>query len=88
MTEQLTDPHLRQVLEQQGAGPVVERALEKADGGTYGMCDRCGGPIPRARLLAAPQTVQLRLPDCGHSPQRDQPDNTLEAVVRFLKDVP
>lgn len=38
--------------------------------------------------LAAPQTVQLRLPDCGHSPQRDQPDNTLEAVVRFLQDVP
>ena len=37
---------------------------------------------------AAPQTVQLRLPECGHSPQRDQPDNTLEAVVRFLKNVP
>jgi len=57
MTDRLTDPQLRQVLEQQDAGPVVERAIEKADVGTYGMCDRCGGPIPRARLLAAPESV-------------------------------
>ena len=57
MTEHLSDPQLRQVLEQQDAGPVAERALEKADGGTYGMCDRCGGPIARARLLAAPESV-------------------------------
>jgi len=35
--------------------------------------------------LAAPQTVQLRLPDCGHSPQRDQPDRTLEAIAGFLQ---
>ena len=33
----------------------------------------------------APQTVQLRLADCGHSPQRDQPEHTLEAVVAFLQ---
>lgn len=35
--------------------------------------------------LAAPQTEQLRLPDCGHSPQRDQPDRTLEAIAGFLQ---
>ncbi len=35
--------------------------------------------------LAAPQTVQLRLPACGHSPQRDQPDNTLAAITDFLR---
>ena len=57
MTEQLADPQLRQVLEQRDSGPVAERALEKADGGTYGMCDRCGGPIPHARLLAVPESV-------------------------------
>ena len=57
MTENLTDPELRRVLEQRDAGPVAERALEKADVGTYGMCDRCGGPIPRARLLAVPESV-------------------------------
>ena len=57
MSEHLADPQLRKVLEQRDAGPVTERALEKADGGTYGMCDRCGGPIPRARLLAVPESV-------------------------------
>lgn len=35
--------------------------------------------------LAAPHTRQLRLTDCGHSPQRDQPDRTLEAVADFLR---
>ncbi|MDP2032789.1 MAG: alpha/beta hydrolase [Polaromonas sp.] len=38
--------------------------------------------------LAAPHTVQLRLPDCGHSPQRDQPERTLEAVTAFLQPLP
>jgi pimeloyl-ACP methyl ester carboxylesterase len=41
-----------------------------------------------ALALAAPQTVQLRLPDCGHSPQRDQPERTLEAVTAFLHPLP
>ena len=38
--------------------------------------------------LAAPHTVQLRLADCGHSPQRDQPERTLEAIAAFLLSVP
>ena len=33
---------------------------------------------------AAPQSVQLRLPNCGHSPQRDQAQKTLEAITAFL----
>ncbi len=37
---------------------------------------------------AAPQTVQLRLDDCGHSPQRDHPGRTLEAVAAFLQALP
>lgn len=57
MPEPLADPQLRQVLQQRGGGPVTERALAKAEGGTYGMCDRCGGPIARARLLAVPDSV-------------------------------
>jgi len=57
MTEPLADPRLRRVLQRRDGGPVAGRALEKADGGTYGMCDRCGGPIARARLLAAPDSV-------------------------------
>jgi DnaK suppressor protein len=35
----------------------LERALEKLAEGTYGTCDRCGNPIPEARLKAAPESV-------------------------------
>jgi pimeloyl-ACP methyl ester carboxylesterase len=38
--------------------------------------------------LAMPQTQQIRLADCGHSPQRDQPERTLEAVAAFLQPLP
>ncbi|HEU4527554.1 MAG TPA: TraR/DksA family transcriptional regulator [Actinomycetota bacterium] len=32
----------------------VERALEKLDEGTYGVCDGCGGPIGAERVEAIP----------------------------------
>ena len=35
----------------------VDRALEKIDDGTYGRCDRCGGPIEESRLEAAPDAT-------------------------------
>lgn len=35
----------------------------------------------------APHARQLRLAACGHSPQRDQPAQTVEAVTDFLKPV-
>lgn len=35
----------------------TERALAKLDEGTYGRCDRCGAPIPVARLRAMPDAV-------------------------------
>lgn len=34
----------------------VEAALARLDGGEYGLCRRCGRPIPRARLEALPET--------------------------------
>ena len=34
----------------------VERALQKLDDGTYGVCDRCGTLIPEERLDARPWT--------------------------------
>jgi pimeloyl-ACP methyl ester carboxylesterase len=37
--------------------------------------------------LVAPHARQLRLAACGHSPQRDQPGQTLEAITDFLKAV-
>jgi pimeloyl-ACP methyl ester carboxylesterase len=36
---------------------------------------------------AAVHAKQCRLPDCGHSPHRDQPAQTLQAVVEFLRTV-
>ena len=51
-----------------------------------GLNDEYGSMAQLDELaLAAPQTVQLRLPDCGHSPQRDQPDKTLDAIAGFLQ---
>jgi DnaK suppressor protein len=35
----------------------IERALAKLDEGTYGTCDRCGGPIAEKRLQALPESV-------------------------------
>ena len=35
----------------------VERALAKIDTGTYGSCERCGGPIGAERLEAIPWAI-------------------------------
>jgi DnaK suppressor protein len=35
----------------------TERALAKLDGGSYGICDICGDPIPAGRLRALPDAV-------------------------------
>jgi len=32
----------------------IERALQKIDAGTYGICERCGKPIEKARIKALP----------------------------------
>jgi DnaK suppressor protein len=35
----------------------VDRALQKVQDDTYGICDRCGNVIPKARLEALPATA-------------------------------
>jgi len=35
----------------------IDLALAKLDNGTYGTCERCGQPIPRARLKAMPSAA-------------------------------
>jgi RNA polymerase-binding protein DksA len=35
----------------------IEHALERIDEGTYGLCERCGKPIGRERLLARPSAT-------------------------------
>ena len=37
---------------------------------------------------AAPQTALLKLPDCGHSPHRDQPEAVITATRDFLQQHP
>jgi DnaK suppressor protein len=32
----------------------IDKALAKMDAGTYGICERCGQPIPKERLKALP----------------------------------
>ena len=36
----------------------VDRALQKIDEGTYGICDDTGEPIPRGRLEAVPEAIR------------------------------
>lgn len=36
--------------------------------------------------LAAPHAQQLRLADCGHSPHRDQPQQSIDGIADFLRD--
>jgi DnaK suppressor protein len=35
----------------------VERALQKIEEGTYGICDDTGEPIPKGRLEAIPEAI-------------------------------
>jgi DnaK suppressor protein len=49
----------------------TERALAKLDDGTYGSCDACGDPIPRARLQAMPDGVLCL--SCAASERRTRP---------------
>ena len=32
----------------------IEKALARMDEGTYGICERCGRPIEKARIMALP----------------------------------
>jgi DnaK suppressor protein len=32
----------------------IQRALQRIEAGSYGICERCGQPIPKARLDAFP----------------------------------
>ena len=36
----------------------IEAALRRIEEGTWGRCERCGGPIGRQRLIAMPEARQ------------------------------
>jgi len=48
--------------------PRIERALQKIEQGTYGVCDDCGETIPVARLELIPGA--LRCLSCQTSSER------------------
>jgi RNA polymerase-binding transcription factor DksA len=47
----------------------IGRALERIDAGTYGICDRCGKPIEKARIKALPY-VDLCIKDAQAQSRR------------------
>ncbi len=47
----------------------IERALERMDAGTYGICARCGKPIEKARTAALPY-VDLCIKDAQAESRR------------------
>ncbi|HEY1515550.1 MAG TPA: TraR/DksA C4-type zinc finger protein [Solirubrobacteraceae bacterium] len=49
----------------------TQRALEKLDDGTYGVCDACGSAIARGRLKAMPDAVLCM--ECAASERRLSP---------------
>ena len=58
-------------------GPLL--AVQGLDDG-YGTLEQIRGIRRRV-----PQTQLLELPDCGHSPQRDQPDLLIAAATAFVE---
>lgn len=56
-----------------------------------GLDDEYGSMLQLDEIARAvpqpPRLKQIRLAACGHSPQRDQPQKTLEAIADFLKHI-
>jgi RNA polymerase-binding transcription factor len=47
----------------------IDRALKRVDEGTYGLCERCGKPIEKARIKALPY-VDLCIKDAQAQARR------------------
>jgi DnaK suppressor protein len=60
MSQSIFDREIDATLEEQTERRLkqVERALEKIEEGTYGICDDTGEQIPRGRLEAIPEAVR------------------------------
>jgi len=58
--------------------PVLAIQGENDEYGTMAQLDEIARRVKRSELL--------KLPDCGHSPFRDQPERTLDAVSSFVRE--
>ena len=56
---ELQNDEVLEGLDEMALGEVrrIHEALERIDGGTYGVCARCGRPIGAARLTAVPTAL-------------------------------
>lgn len=61
------------------AAPLLAIQGENDPYGTMAQIDDIAARVP--------QTQRLKLPDCGHSPHRDQPEAVAQAVEAFLRDL-
>jgi DnaK suppressor protein len=59
MSQSLFDREIDATIEQtiEKRLQYVDRALQKVEEGTYGICDDTGEPIPRGRLEAVPEAI-------------------------------
>ena len=59
LSQSLYDREVEATLEQniENRLQYVDRALQKIEEGTYGVCDDTGEPIPRGRLEALPEAI-------------------------------
>jgi DnaK suppressor protein len=62
----------------------ADRALEKIEAGTYGLCDRCGRPIGAGRLRARPESVLcVRCAAAVETPYVPPPPGTEKVPVPY-----
>ncbi|MGH6608827.1 MAG: alpha/beta fold hydrolase, partial [Burkholderiaceae bacterium] len=57
--------------------PVLAIQGEDDEYGTMAQVDSIANHVSTAHLL--------KLPDCGHSPHRDQPQKVIDAIVNFVR---
>ncbi len=61
----------------------VERALEKIEEGTYGVCDECGEPVPLARLRALPWAIRCVRCQEKHEESSEAEEERLRATAAW-----
>ncbi len=58
----------------------IEHALKKIEEGTYGICESCGNPIKKSRLMARPEA--RRCTPCQEKYDREQRKKKLSQSIR------
>jgi RNA polymerase-binding transcription factor DksA len=67
---EMFQPDIELVRNEQGLQSQVQEALARIQAGTYGICQRCGKQIPKARLDAIPYATYCK--ECAEQVDREQ----------------